>query len=286
MRVPLGEITSVHAHQRWMTAEVDEARHRLGKSLIERIEVRGGVASVHPASLSWYPSQNPNRVDRVRRGLGAEELVELYDRNGVPRFFVYADPLPGWEQLHQDLDRHGFRQTIELVWLGATLNRSFTLPPTLPAPGRIVLATKETRDDLMAVLTFGGAQTPAFEDATLGLFERPGAFTLLAYDGDRPVATGCLYLHEGVAYLANGLTIPEARGRGYQTHLIRRRIEIAQDIGARIAVSATYRFLERSFANLMRAGLVESWVSRIYRYESDPQIRAQLQHTDWGHPEP
>lgn len=98
MRVPLGEITSVHAHQRWMTAEVDEARYRLGKSLIERIRVGGGIASVHPASASWYPSQNPNRVDRVRRGLRPEELIELYDRNGVERFFVYLDPLPGWEQ--------------------------------------------------------------------------------------------------------------------------------------------------------------------------------------------
>lgn len=149
-----------------------------------------------------------------------------------------------------------------------------------------MLATKEVEDDLIRVLTFGGSQPPAFEDATLGLFERPGAFTLLAYDGDRPVATGCLYLHEGVAYLANGLTVPDARGRGFQTHLIRRRLEIALDIGARIAVSATYRFLERSYANLVRAGLVESWASRIYRYESDPVVRASLQHTDWGHPEP
>ncbi|MCW5943932.1 MAG: hypothetical protein KIS66_17010 [Fimbriimonadaceae bacterium] len=92
MRVPLSEITSVHAHQRWMTAEVDEARFRLGKSLIERIRIPGAVASVHPASDSWYPSQNPNRVDRVRRGFRVQDAIELYARNGVHRFFAYLDP--------------------------------------------------------------------------------------------------------------------------------------------------------------------------------------------------
>ncbi|MCW5943933.1 MAG: GNAT family N-acetyltransferase [Fimbriimonadaceae bacterium] len=152
-------------------------------------------------------------------------------------------PLPGWEQRHSELDAAGLRRCVELVWLGAKLDRGFVLPCSPAPPGKIVLATAERRADLLRVLTLEETQPPAFEDATLGLFERPGAFTLLAYDGDRPVATGCLYVQDGVAYLANGLTIPDARGRGFQTHLIRRRIEVALDIGARIAVSATYRFL-------------------------------------------
>jgi GNAT superfamily N-acetyltransferase len=68
-----------------------------------------------------------------------------------------------------------------------------------------------------------------------------------------PVGAAAMRIDEGVAWLAGGDTLPEARGRGVHKALIRRRLADAKAAGADIAVVTTAPG-SRSQQNVMRRG--------------------------------
>ncbi|HEU4568313.1 MAG TPA: GNAT family N-acetyltransferase [Marmoricola sp.] len=58
-----------------------------------------------------------------------------------------------------------------------------------------------------------------------------GAFA--AWEGDRIVAAGMLFVHGDTAHLVGAATLPQARGRGAQSALMRARVEEARHRGCR-----------------------------------------------------
>jgi ribosomal protein S18 acetylase RimI-like enzyme len=76
---------------------------------------------------------------------------------------------------------------------------------------------------------------------------------LVSIDGT-PVALGVLHVRGKTASMANGITLPEFRGRGLQLTLLRYRIGIARELGCDLIVSqANPR--NTSMRNQLRAGL-------------------------------
>jgi GNAT superfamily N-acetyltransferase len=81
--------------------------------------------------------------------------------------------------------------------------------------------------------------------------ERKGAHSFLAELEDRPIATGSLFIFDGVALLAGASTIPEARNQGAQLALLESRLRYAIDEGCDLAMigalpgSASQRNAER-----------------------------------------
>lgn len=61
----------------------------------------------------------------------------------------------------------------------------------------------------------------------------------MAFDGDRAVAVGLLFLDGGAGYLAAGATLPDARGRGAQGALMARRVRDALALGCRVIATET-----------------------------------------------
>ena len=61
------------------------------------------------------------------------------------------------------------------------------------------------------------------------------AKSLVFADGN-PVATGALFLFDGVALLAGASTVPAARGRGAQNALLAARLHFAAERGAALAL--------------------------------------------------
>jgi len=49
----------------------------------------------------------------------------------------------------------------------------------------------------------------------------------VGYEDDRPVTIGGLFVSSGFAYLGLGVTVPEARGRGYWYAMVRERLQVA-----------------------------------------------------------
>jgi GNAT superfamily N-acetyltransferase len=101
----------------------------------------------------------------------------------------------------------------------------------------------------------GWSEFEELGDFMLGLSRvsaaRADALSFLAEEGGRPVATGALSIHEGVALLAGASTVPEARRRGAQLALLNARLAYAAEHGCDIAMmcaqpgSASQRNAER-----------------------------------------
>jgi len=103
-----------------------------------------------------------------------------------------------------------------------------------------------------------GFIAPWFE----ALVGRPNWRTFLAMDGDQPVGTAALYLAEDCGWLGIAAVLPQARGRGGQGALMRRRIEDARAAGKAWAVTETGAPLPGetpgpSYRNMERYGFAE-----------------------------
>jgi GNAT superfamily N-acetyltransferase len=78
-----------------------------------------------------------------------------------------------------------------------------------------------------------------------------GTYPFLAECEGHAIATGCLGIHNGVALLAGGATIPEWRNRGAQQALLEHRLAYAAGAGCDLAMmcaepgSASQRNAER-----------------------------------------
>lgn len=58
-------------------------------------------------------------------------------------------------------------------------------------------------------------------------------------EGDHPVATAMLGIKDGVAWLFATATVPDCRGKGYQSALLNHRLQIAKERGCDIAIVET-----------------------------------------------
>jgi GNAT superfamily N-acetyltransferase len=81
--------------------------------------------------------------------------------------------------------------------------------------------------------------------------KRAGGLSFLAELDGRPIATGAMFIHDGVALLAGASTIPEGRRQGAQLALLESRLRYAAEKGCDIAMmcalpgSASQRNAER-----------------------------------------
>ena len=86
----------------------------------------------------------------------------------------------------------------------------------------------------------GWGQAPALADFMrdfgLVMGSSRGVSCFVAEFGGTIVGTGAMAMHDGVALLAGASTIPEHRGRGVQSALLRARLEYAVAHGGRIAM--------------------------------------------------
>ncbi len=155
----------------------------------------------------------------------------------------------------------------------AALARSLDLshvPP--PDPGfEVVPANRGLLPVWQETAACGWGHTVAAERAASDVFARVAAivdaerFSLVrdAASG-RPVGCASLTVRDGIATLGGMSTLPEERGRGVQTTLIRHRLRVAAAYGCDLATSVAVPD-SRSERNLVREGFervftIERWV--------------------------
>jgi GNAT superfamily N-acetyltransferase len=99
-------------------------------------------------------------------------------------------------------------------------------------------------------------QMTAVEGVMSDFLSAPGLMPYLARLDGRPVGEGALCVADGgIALLAGAGTLPDARGRGVQKALLRRRLADARTAGADLAVVVTAPGT-RSQENVMRRGFI------------------------------
>lgn len=104
------------------------------------------------------------------------------------------------------------------------------------------------------------------------LFAQPEFLTWCAFEANGgsdclPVALGMLYLTDGVAVLAAGVTGKEYRNRGLHEAMIQLRVAHAKSIGCR-AIFTWTQYDGQSHRNLIASGFEELRVDQVWRREA------------------
>lgn len=255
---------------RWLARLVADQQSDLGRPSHPPLVRADADYWVAPGCSGYYPSQNPNRVVHLgTRGQASEADVEAfvaeYHGAGLERFFIYLSPGPQMRPLMRWLRRSGMRKCNE----SSVLAREASGAPLAAATDLEVRRAERTDSEAVRHVLSQGRhdQEPLWSDTVLDILGEPGVHVFLAWCGDEPVATGTLYVHGGLGYLGNGMTLEAFRSRGGQSGLIAARLAMAAELGCDTVTCETYRFLETSYHNLQRQGFSELYYRRIYRWE-------------------
>lgn len=230
-----------------------------------------GIASAFVAIASRIDVLALNRVI----GLGLREpatgdhidsIIDRYRSAGVRRFFVQLHPQARPESLKEMLEERGFRHHNNWVKLSRNLD-----PPS-PAKTSLHVRSIDSRE----ANDFARIVSPAFDWPGImqpwltRIIDRPGWHHYMAYDGDKPVATGSFYIKNSHAWIDFAATLPECRGKGAQSALAERRIKDAAELGCRSLVVETAEQTPEhsapSYRNMIKLGFEVAYVRPNYIY--------------------
>lgn len=109
---------------------------------------------------------------------------------------------------------------------------------TPPPPDHITIRSVETHDEVDALAyIYGQIRGTADQDAIRVLVGQPNYRCFLAFIDGTAAGLGILHIKNGAASMANGMTLPEYRGRGVQTALLYHRMRTAAEAGCTLMVS-------------------------------------------------
>jgi GNAT superfamily N-acetyltransferase len=191
-------------------------------------------------------------------------ITAHYARSGV-RPWLELMPAPGFERLAETLRAAGAGQ----IGFLAMLERELPVAPPDPPPHGVVVeqVTADVEDFVRVLPTGHEVEAASVERAIASTRHQArvedARFYVARVDGT-PAAAGVLFLHEGIAYLANASTLPAFRRRGCQSALIERRLADATAAGYRRA-AVIVEWASQSHTNLARAGFRTAYTKAIWR---------------------
>lgn len=234
-------------------ADVVEARANLfPESGAEWIEVAGAYAMFDGVGSPLTQTFGLGVFDPVTQA-DMEKLEAFFQRHGA-HVHHEISPLADISLLTL-LNERGY-QPIELT---SVMYRPIDSGVQLASPSNEKIQSRlirEGEEDLWAqTAARGWSELTEFADMILELSsisaKRAGALSFLAELDGRPIATGAMLIHDGVALLAGASTIPEGRRQGAQLALLESRLRYAAEQGCDIAMmcalpgSASQRNAER-----------------------------------------
>jgi len=193
-----------------------------------------------------------------------DELAEHYRGSGVRRFMLQLLPHVLDARVESGCRERGL---VPLRgWakhLGPALDPS--RPPSAEATDLRIERIGPERAAEWAAIELVGFELPDWLEPWLAATVGRSRFEhLLAFDGDRPVAAALVFLDPPIAQLGFGATLPEARGRGAQSALVLRRLELAAAAGCPWVATETDEELpdrpNPSYHNQVRLGLPVRYV--------------------------
>jgi GNAT superfamily N-acetyltransferase len=209
------------------------------------------------------------RVRMLNLVLGAAEAEERSDLEAAISWagkrstpYVSVTPgLPGSAATEEWLREHGLEPTY--AWMKFVRDPH---PPRFPAPEGVEVVELSAPDEepfgTIAALGFG---MPAWgAELFAHLPGREGWRCYVAKIDGKAQGCGAMLIENGVAELGIGATLEEARGRGCQTALLRRRISDAAEAGCHtLLVETGERVPDRpsaSYRNILKAGFEEAYL--------------------------
>ena len=190
-------------------------------------------------------------------GADVDRVLERFRALGSPRFFIPVAPVAGADAVAGLLEARGLRSYNN--WM--RLRRSITakLPDDARSPSVEIRRIGVDQADVFSEIVATAFQYPPEISPLAGqAVGRPNWTHYLGYEGGRPVACAAMRVEGEAAWFGFAATLPEARGRGAQTALVRRRLADARAAGCRwVSVETAEQTGSRdapSFRNLTRLG--------------------------------
>jgi GNAT superfamily N-acetyltransferase len=199
-------------------------------------------------------------------GLGCQRPATEEDVSAIGQFFLATGSprsvitvVPGMlaSESSRWLTDAGYRSAS--VWAKCVHDMASTPPPSSTFRIERVSARDASRYMEVVLEAFEMVGLTAVGHLVASAIDAPGWSHYLGYDGETAVATGALRVEADIAWIGIGATIPAARGRGWQTALLKRRLHDAKVAGCRIAVAETdaetqEHPVNHSYRNMMRTG--------------------------------
>jgi GNAT superfamily N-acetyltransferase len=255
------------------STELDRIDRRFWREIWEsvpaEVAAEHGIESRRFGAIQATVVRDLGRVGMMNLVLGAAEVEQQSELEAALAWaeerstpYVSVTPgLPGSAAVEAWLRESGLEPSY--AWMKFVRDPH---PPRFPEPDGIEVVELASPDDApfgtIAALGFG---MPAWgAEFFAHLPGRPGWRCYVARIGGEPQACGAMLIAEGIAELGIGATLEEARGRGCQTALLRRRISDAAAAGCRtLLVETGERVPDRpaaSYRNILKAGFEEAYL--------------------------
>lgn len=234
----------------------------------------GNVMTVGSATAMVMPEVDELAFNRVV-GFGADgpiddtlldEIISIYERAGVGRFFVQLSPVTLQSSLADLLIGRGF------VHHGNWVKLHRRIKPIEPV--ETIFRVEEISADQAEV--FARIVVHSFEwprqlvASVAGTVDRRNWHHYMAFDGDRPVATGAMYIRSEYGWINLAATLETYRGRGAQAAILSQRIHDASRAGCRWLVVETPEetpdYSPPSYRNMVRHGFEVAYIRPNYLY--------------------
>jgi len=241
----------------YMLDRMEAIRSRPGNP--EGIEIArfGGAACFYSKTMPWATF---NTVKGLRSGDGdaLAAIVDFYRSRGRKPQFELVPGLTD-QELMKRLDELGFYQTGFHTSMALTAADADALSPEPHEDEPEIRLLREDEFELYATVHCRGTGLPDSGIAPVAanngvLYGRPGwRFYVALWEGV-PAGVAVSHTSKGTASLTFAATLPEYRGRGIQTALLRRRIGDAFAEGCGLVVGQC-AFLSPSHRNMERVGM-------------------------------
>jgi GNAT superfamily N-acetyltransferase len=190
-----------------------------------------------------------------------EYAIAWAEEHGVSACIPVTPGLPGSAKTEAWLRDKGFEPGY--AWMKFVRDPH---PPRFPAPDGVEVVELTTADEepfgMIAAVGFG--MPPWGADFFAQLPGRPSWRCYVARVEGEAQACAAMLIEDGVAEFGIAATLEEARGRGYQTALLHRRIRDAAEAGCHaLFVETGERVPDRpsaSYRNILRAGFEEAYL--------------------------
>lgn len=193
-----------------------------------------------------------------------EKIISIYKSAGVKRFFIQLNPLitdssipelleyagfihyNNWIKLYRDVTPlNKVKSNLTVKKIDQNLSNNFA---------KIVCDNFEWGNDCIPWIA-----------ATVG---RNNWYHYMAFDNDKPAATGAFYKHNEYAWIDFAATKEEYRGKGAQAIISKMRIDDIIESGVKNIVVETAQQTEKhstpSYRNMLRYGFKEAYVRPNY----------------------